>query len=114
MENKKGLKSERQILLNARRDVIMSFIILLAWLFIPLYSIYPYLGDEAHGGICTLLLLIHASLCGRLYFIISKNILKAIGIFLAILILSWFAIGVGMYILTIYLLVKSSNLLKKK
>jgi hypothetical protein len=41
-----------------------------------------------------------------------KKTLGAVGIGFAIVVLGWFAMGIGMIVLTTYLLVKSSNILK--
>lgn len=112
METNKSLISETIILINARRYVIISFIILLSWLFIYPYFFRQNLNFANYSSIYLLFLWIHAFLCGRLHNIMFKKTLGAVGIGFAIVVLGWFAMGIGMIVLTTYLLVKSSNILK--
>jgi len=114
MEINKSIKSETSFLLNARRDVIIAFVTLVFWLFIAPFFIHQYLDYKTYSSISSLLITIYAFICGRLYNIISKNILVSVVIGIFIIVLSWFAMGIGTIILTIFLLIKASNVLKKK
>jgi cytochrome c biogenesis factor len=118
MEINQFIESEVSILLNARKLVIITFILLLAdvlifWflLLCKLISIEVY--RSFFNMIAYPLVTAHAYLCGSLYMIISKNKILSIIIGILIVVFSWFALGIGTYLLTIYLLVQSSITLKK-
>ncbi|HZK10914.1 MAG TPA: hypothetical protein VFD10_00945 [Atribacterota bacterium] len=118
MENNKFLKSEQSILSDARKVVIVTFIILVICLFGStfLYRIvgYKIMNNTDYSTIFGFLpLTIHAIFCGRLYNVMSKNIILSLIIGIFIIVLSWFALGIGTFLLTIYLLVKSNTALKK-
>ncbi len=114
MEINKSLKSEHSILLNARKGAIVTFIIFVIYIFGSMYLLgYKIINYANYNTIYTLLLITHAIFCGRLYNAMSKNIILSLIIGILMIVLSWFALGVGMLLLTIYLLVKSSTALKK-
>ena len=108
-----SLESETQILLNARRNVIISLSILLIWLFIGMYAIYlKYLEYETFFSIYIVMITIHAFLCGKLYKIMLKNMILPLIIGILIVV---FSSGIGTIVaftFTFYLLVKSSDVLK--
>jgi len=60
-----------------------------------------------------LLIITYAIFCGRLYNVMSKNIILSFIIGILIVVLSWVALGAATHLLTIYLLVKSSTALKE-
>jgi len=118
MEINKSLKSEHSILLNARKGVIVTFIIFVICLFGSafLYRIvgYKIINNTDYNTIFYFLpLTIHAIFCGKLYNAMSKNIILSLIIGILIIVLSWFALGIGTLLLTIYLLVKSNTALRK-
>jgi len=114
MEINKPLKSERLILLNARKVVVITFIIFVIYTFNSSYLLgYKIINYANYNTIFTLLLIIHAVFCGRLYNIISKNIILSLIIGILIVVLSWFALGIGTFLLTIYLLIKANIALKE-
>ena len=114
MEINKPLKSEQSILLNARKAVVITLIIFVIYTFGSAYLLgYKIINYADYSTISTLLLTIHAFFCGRLYNVMSKNIILSLVIGILIIVLSWFAFGIGTFLLTIYLLVKSNTALKK-
>jgi len=114
MEINKPLKSEYLILLNARKAVVITLIILVIFTFGSAYLLgYKIINYADYSTISFWLLIIHAFFCGRLYNVMSKNITLSLIIGILIIILSWFALGIGILLLTIYLLVKSNTALKK-
>jgi tetratricopeptide (TPR) repeat protein len=114
MEINKPLKSEHLILLNARKVVVITLIIFVIYTFGSTYLLgYKIINYANYNTIFTLLLIIHAIFCGRLYNVMSKNITLSLIIGILIIVLSWFALGIGTLLLTIYLLVKSNTALKK-
>ena len=141
MEINKPLKSEQSILLNARKAVVVIFVIFVIYILFSSFLL-GYGKDIYFGGwnikeltlskrlftlpvaiytsntgsysmIFTLLITVYAIFCGRLYNIMSKNIILSFIIGILIVALSWFALGIGTFLLTIYLLVKSNTALKK-
>jgi len=141
MEINKSLKSEHSILLNARKGVIVTFIIFVTYIFFSSFLL-GYGKDIYFGGwninelpffmrlftlpvaayennadyysmIFTLLIITYAILCGRLYNIMSKNIILSFIIGILIICLSWVALGIVTHLLTIYILVKSNTALKE-
>ena len=142
MEINKPLKSEQSILLNARKAVVVIFVIFVIYIlfssFLLGYGKDIYFGDwnineltlskrlfvlpvavYANNAYCysmifTLLITTHAIFCGRLYNVISKNIILSFIIGILIMTLSWEALGTVTHLLTIYLLVKSNTALKKQ
>jgi hypothetical protein len=141
MEINKPLKSEQSILLNARKAVVITFIIFVVYIFGSTFLL-GYGKDIYFGGwnineltlskrlftlpvaiyasntgsysmIFTLLITVYAIFCGRLYNIMSKNIILSFIIGILIVALSWVAMGTVTHLLTWYLLVKSSTALKK-
>ena len=114
MEINKPLKSEQSILLNARKVVVITLIIFVIYTFGSTYLLgYKIINYANYNTIFTLLLIIHAIFCGRLYSVMSKNIILSLIIGILIVVLSLFALGIGTFLLTIYLLVKSNTDLKK-
>ena len=114
---KKPIKLDISILLNARKLVVITFILLIVYIFGSLFLLsYKLISFEVFSTkssiICYPILITHAFLCGRLYNVISKNIITSSAVGILILVLSRFALGIGTYILTIYLLVKSNTALK--
>jgi hypothetical protein len=141
MEINKPLKSEQSILLNARKAVVITFIIFVIYIFGSTFLL-GYGKDIYFGGwnineltlskrlftlpiavytnntgnysmIFTLLITAYAIFCGRLYNVMSKNIILSFIIGILIIALSWVALGTVTHLLTIYLLVKSNTTLKK-
>jgi hypothetical protein len=141
MEINKPLKSEQSILLNARKAVVITFIIFVIYIFGSMFLL-GYGKDIYFGGwnineltlskrlftlpiavytnntgnysmIFTLLITAYAIFCGRLYNVMSKNIILSFIIGILIIALSWVALGTVTHLLTIYLLVKSNTALKK-
>jgi hypothetical protein len=141
MEINKPLKSEQSILLNARKAVVITFIIFVIYIFGSMFLL-GYGKDIYFGGwnineltlskrlftlpiavytnntgnysmIFTLLITAYAIFCGRLYNVMSKNIILSFIIGILIIALSWVALGTVTHLLTWYLLVKSSTALKK-
>lgn len=141
MEINKPLKSEQSILLNARKAVVITFIIFVIYIFGSTFLL-GYGKDIYFGGwnineltlskrlftlpiavytnntgnysmIFTLLITAYAIFCGRLYNVMSKNIILSFIIGILIIALSWVALGTVTHLLTIYLLVKSNTALKK-
>ena len=114
MEINKPLKSEHLILLNARKVVVITPTIFVIYTFGSTYLLgYKIINYANYNTIFTLLLIIHAIFCGRLYNVMSKNIILSLIIGILIVVLSWFALGIGTLLLTIYLLVKSNTALKE-
>ena len=138
MEINKPLKSEQLILLNARKAVVIAFIIFVIYILFSTFLLgfdivnntggneltffkrlftLPVAAYENNANyysmIFTLLIIIYAILFGRLYNIMSKNIILSLIIGILMIVLSWFALGIGMLLLTIYLLVKSNTALKE-
>ena len=138
MEINKPLKSEHLILLNARKVVVITLIIFVIYTFGSMYLLgfdivnntggneltffkrlftLPVAAYENNANyysmIFTLLIIIYAILFERLYNIMSKNIILSLFIGILMIVLSWFALGIGMLLLTIYLLVKSNTALKE-
>ena len=114
MEINKPLKSENLILLNARKAVVVTFIIFVIYTFGSVYLLsYKIINYSDYNTIFTLLLIIHAIFCGRLYNAMSKNIILSLIMGILIVVLNWFALGIGTFLLTIYLLVTSNTALKK-
>jgi len=138
MEINKSLKSEHSILLNARKGVIVTFIIFVVYIFFSTFLLgfdivnntggneLPFLmrlfsfpvaayenNADYYNMIFTLLISTYAILCGRLYNIMSKNIILSFIIGILIICLSWVALGIVTHLLTIYLLVKSNTALKE-
>jgi hypothetical protein len=116
MNINKSIKPETQVILNARRNVIRSLLILLIWLFIGTYFLHQqYFEYGINNAIHRLVIIIHALFCIQLYNAISISKKTFWGILIAVLIigLSWFYLGIGTLILTIYLIVKSTSVLKK-
>jgi len=142
MEINKPLKSEYSILLNARKGVIVTFIIFVIYIFfssfllgyvkniyfggwninelpffmrlfsLPVAAYYENNADD-YSMIFTLLITTYAIFCGRLYNIMSKNIILSFIIRILIVAFSWVALGAVTHLLTIYLLVKSNKALKE-
>jgi hypothetical protein len=141
MEINKPLKSEQSILLNVRKAVVITFIIFVIYTFGSTFLL-GYGKDIYFGGwnineltlskrlftlpiavytnntgnysmIFTLLITAYAIFCGRLYNLMSKNIILSFIIGILIITLSWVALGIVTHLLTIYLLVKSNTALKK-
>ena len=114
MEINKPLKPEHLILLNARKLTVITFIIFVIYTFGSAYLLnYKIINHAGYDRIFTLLLIIYAIFCGRLYNVMSKNIILSFIIGILILVLSWVALGIGTFLLTIYLLVKSNTALKE-
>jgi len=138
MEINKSLKSEHSILLNARKAVVITFIIFVIYIFFSTFFLgfdivnntggnelpffmrlfsFPVAAYENNADyysmIFTLLISTYAILCGRLYNIMSKNIILSFIIGILIICLSWVALGIVTHLLTIYLLVKSNTALKE-
>ena len=114
MEMNKSLKSEQSILLNARKAVVVTFIIFIIYLFGSTFLLrYKIINSTNYDAIYGLLLTIYAILCGRLYNIMSKNIILSLFIGILMIVLSWFVMGIGMFLLTIYLFIKSNMALKE-
>jgi len=114
MEINKPLKLEQSILMNARKVVVIIFIIFVIYTFGSTFLLkYKIINNTDYNTIFTLLLTIHAIFCGRLYNIMSKNIILSLIMGILIVVLSWVALGIGTYLLTICLLVKSNTALKK-
>jgi len=112
MEINKSLKSEQSIILSIRKKIVIFFIILLVFIFGSNY-LSSFMNQRDIFTIYQLVLIIYAFLCGQLYNVISKNIILSMVIGILIIVLSWFALGIGTFLLTIYLFVKSSTILKK-
>jgi len=74
---------------------------------------YKIINYANYNTIYTLLLITHAFFCGRLYNVMSKNIILSLIMGVLIVVLSWFALGIGTFLLTIYLLIKSNTALKE-
>ena len=141
MEINKPLKSEQSILLNARKAVVVIFVIFAIYIFFSSFllgygkEIYfggwninklPFLkrlitlpvavyenNADYYSMIFFLLITTYAIFCGRLYNVMSGNIILSFIIGILIICLSWVALGIGTFLLTIYLLVKSNTALKK-
>jgi len=114
MEINKPLKSEQLILLNARKVVVITLIIFTIYTFSSTYLLgYKIINYANYNTIYTLLLITHAFFCGRLYNVMSKNIILSLIMGVLIVVLSWFALGIGTLILTIYILFKSNTALKE-
>jgi hypothetical protein len=128
MNINKSIKPETQVIVKARRYVIISFSILLIYFFIISTSVSLWLtiyqSSECtayttiviiYNTIYILIVTNHAFLCGKLWTVISKKILWAyfIGILIVVSILFTAVEILVSFILTIYLLVKSSSVLKK-
>jgi hypothetical protein len=138
MEINKPLKSEQSILLNARKAVVITFIIFVIYIFFSTFLLgfdivnntggneLPFFkrlftlpvaayenNADYYSMIFTLLIITYAIFCGRLYNIMSKNIILSFIIGILIMGLSWVALGIVTHLLTIYLLVKSNTALKK-
>ena len=108
------MRGKYSILLNARKAVVITFIILIIYLFSSTFLVgYKIISSTNYDAIYGLILTIYAILSGRLYNIMSKNIILSLFIGILMIVLSWFAMGIGMLILTIYLLVKSNKVLKE-
>jgi len=112
MEINKSLKSEHSTLLNARKAVVVTFIIFVIYFFGSTFLFeYKIINNTENSNmIFTLLLTIYAFFCGRLYNVMSKNIILSFIMGILIIVLRWLAIAP----LTIYLLVKSKSALKEK
>ena len=114
MEINKPLKSEQSILLNARKVVVITLIIFVIYTFGSIYLLeYKIINYTNYNTIYTLLLITHAFFCGRLYNVMSKNIILSLIMGVLIVVLNWFALGIGTFLLTIYLLIKSNTALKE-
>jgi hypothetical protein len=114
MEINKSLKSETSILLNARKVVVITFIIFFIFTFGSSFLLgYKIINNTDYNTIFDLILITHAIFCGRLYNVMSKNIILSLIIGILIVVLNWFALGIGTLLLTIYLLVKSNTALKE-
>jgi len=114
MEINIPLKSDPSILLNARKAVVVTFIIFIIYNFGSTFLLgYKIINSTNYSTIHGLILMIYAILCGRLYNIMSKNIILSLIIGILMIVLSWFALGIGMLLLTIYLFVKSNTALKE-
>jgi len=114
MEINKPLKSEQSILLNARKAVVITFIIFVIYTFGSAYLLgYKIINYADYNTIFTLLLIIHAIFCGKLYNVMSKNITLSLIIGILIVVLNSYALGIGTFLLTIYLLIKSNIALKE-
>ena len=114
MEINKPLKSEQSILLNARKLTVITFIIFVIYTFGSTYLLrYKIINYANYNTIYTLLLITHAFFCGRLYNVMSKNVILSLIIGILIVVLNWYALGIGTFLLTIYLLVKSNTALKE-
>lgn len=112
MKINEPIKSELSVLLNARKTVIVIFIVLLLFTFSsPFLLRYKIINNASYNMIFTLAITVHAIFCGRLYNIMSKNIILSLIIGILIIVLSWFFLGIGTVILTIYLLIKSNTAL---
>jgi len=114
MKVNEPIKSELSVLQNARKTVIIMFIILLLFTFSSSFLLKSKIINNVNYNILfTLVLTIYAIFCGRLYNIYSKNIILSLIVGILIIVLSWFFLGIGTVILTIYLLVKSNTASKK-
>lgn len=138
MEINKPLKSKYSILLNTRKAVVITFIIFVFYIFLSTFLLgfdivnntggneLPFFkrlftlpgaayenNAEYYSMIFTLLITIYAIVCGRLYNVMSKNIILSFIIGIVIIGLSWVALGMVTHLLTIYLLVKSNTVLKE-
>jgi hypothetical protein len=138
MEINKPLKTEQSILLNARKAVVTTFIIFVIYIFFSSFLLGFDIVNNTGGNeltffqklfglpvdaysnnadyysmIFTLLIITYSILCGRLYNIMSKNIILSFIIGSLIVLLSWVALGAVTHLLTIYLLVKSNRALKE-
>lgn len=114
MKINEPIKSEFTVLANARKIVIVILIALLLFSFSsPFLLKYKIINNTDYSTIFTLFLTVYAIFCGRLYYIISKNIILSLIIGILMIVLSWFFLGIGTLILTIYLLIKSNRALKK-
>jgi len=111
MEINKPLKSEHSTLLNARKAVVVTFIIFVIYFFGSTFLLeYKIINNTENSNmIFTLLLTIYAFFCGKLYNVMSKNIVLSFIMGILIIFLRWLAIAP----LTIYLLVKSNTALKE-
>ena len=141
MEINKPLKSEQSILLSARKAVVVIFAIFAIYIFFSSFLL-GYGKDIYFGGwninklpffkrlitlpvavyennadyysmIFFLLITTYAIFCGRLYNVMSGNIILSFIIGILIICLSWVALGIVTHLLTIYLLVKSNKALEK-
>ena len=141
MEINKPLKSEQSILLSARKAVVVIFVIFAIYIFFSSFLL-GYGKDIYFGGwninklpffkrlitlpvavyennadyysmIFFLLITTYAIFCGRLYNVMSGNIILSFTIGILIICLSWVALGIVTHLLTIYLLVKSNTALKE-
>ena len=89
----KSLKSEASILLNARKGVVVTFIIFVICLFGSefLYRIvgYKIINNTDYNTIFVFLpLTIHAIFCGWLYNVMSRNIILSLIIGVLMIVLS--------------------------
>ena len=141
MEINKPLKSEQSILLSARKAVVVIFAIFAIYIFfssfllgygkeiyfggwninkLPFFkrlitlpvAVYENNADY-YSMIFFLLTTTYAIFCGRLYNVMSGNIILSFIIGILIICLSWVALGIVTHLLTIYLLVKSNKALEK-
>jgi len=114
MEINKPLESEQSILMNARKAVVITFTIFVIYIFASIFLLgYKIINNTDYNTIFTLLLIIHAIFCGRLYNVMSKKIILSLIIGILIVVLNSYALGIGTFLLTIYLLIKSNTALKK-
>lgn len=113
----KPLQIDKDIILGCREKVIIILILYITYptIIAPLLMT-QYKSPETQSYIMTILSVIQitqAVFCGNLYYAMSRK--RGIAVIVGVLsvVLTWFMYGIGTIILSIYLIIKSNQLISK-
>ncbi|MPM80716.1 hypothetical protein SDC9_127766 [bioreactor metagenome] len=110
----KSTFSEKETIQLNKKRVLFAFASLILFTLISGLLCDPNNSEcmRNMGSIHLIFLLLHAIFCGMLYKSISKNITISFLMAILIIVLSWFAFGIGTVLLTVYIIVKANTKLK--